>query len=336
MDLKTKGVFAAIAVTVVALVLLSGCVEPEQTDNSASVRLPIPVWNAWFAGFASAQDRGFYQDEGLEVTYNMGTPELNPVKMVVSGVDDFGVLGGPDTLLVARSKGAPIVAIAVIHHNKTFPCIASLKDSGITGVQDLEGKKIGFFYGHISTDIIRALLHKEGISYQEVDVGGYNYTPLVSGQVDAEWCFITDALVNLKHEGIELNVVSPQDYGVVVDGYTLFAREDMIKNEPEKVEKFLRATLKGVEYSLDNEEEAITFLQKREPNLEPELERERFDLINPAIDTEESARYGIGYMNREMFERAYNRMDSEGLIEQQFDVSEAYTTEFLDGIYNGS
>ena len=253
--------------------------------------------------------------------------------MVVSGADDFGVLGGPDTLLVARGKGAPIQAIAVIHHDKTFPCIASLKDSGIETVEDLEGKRIGFFYGHISTDIIRALLHQEGINYTEVDVGGYNYTPLVSEQVDAEWCFITDAVVNLKHEGIEVNVISPQDYGVVVDGYTLFAREDTIRDHPEMVEKFLRATLQGVDYALDHEEQAIEFLAEREPNLQPQLERERFDIIHPAIDTPESAKYGIGYMNEEMFERAYNRMEKEGLIETPFDVSEAYTTEFLDKIY---
>jgi len=320
------------------MVLLSGCVleQPQGQDNTASVRLPIPVWNAWFAGFASAEDAGFYAEEGLDVAYNMGTPELNPVKMVVSGSDEFGVLGGPDTLLVARGKGAPIVAIAVLHHDKTFPCIASLRNSGITTAQDLEGKKIGFFYGHISTDIIRALLHQEGIDYKEVDVGGYNYTPLVSGQVDAEWCFITDALVNLKHEGIELNVISPQDYGIVVDGYTIFATEETIREKPEMVERFLRATLKGVEYALEHEEESIGFLKAREPNLKPGLERERFDIIHPAIDTPESAELGIGYMDREMFEKAYNRMDREGLIRDGFDVSEAYTTEFLDRIYNRS
>ena len=331
-----KKILGTVLALAIVLILFSGCLAPQETSNEASVRLPIPVWNAWFAGFASAEDAGYYAEEGLDVTYNMGTPSLNPVKMVVSGADEFGVLGGPDTLLVARGKGAPIVAVAVLHHDKTFPCIASLKESGITTVQDLEGKRIGFFYGHISTDIIRALLHQEGINYQEVDVGGYNYTPLISGQVDAEWCFITDALVNLRHEGLELNVISPQDYGIVVDGYTIFATEETIRERPEMVEKFLRATLKGVEYALENEEKTIEFLKRRELNLKPELERERFDIIHPAIDTEKSEQYGLGYMNREMFEKAYNRMNSEGLIAEQFDVSEAYTTEFLDKIYGGA
>ncbi|MFH1255934.1 MAG: ABC transporter substrate-binding protein [Candidatus Diapherotrites archaeon] len=317
--------------------MLLGCpVAPENKSEyyKTSARLPIPVWNAFFGGFASALDLNYYADEGLDVTYNGGTPELNPVKMVVSGADDVGILGGPDTLLVARSKGAPIVAIAVLHHDKTFPCIATLKDSGITQVSQLEGKRIGLFYGHISTDIIRALLHQEGVeNFTEVDVGGYNYTPLISGQVDAEWCFITDAAINLAHEGVQVNVINPLDYGMAVDGYTIFTREDMIKEHPEVVEKFLRATLKGVEYSLSHEEEAIQFLAKRQKNLDPELERERFAIISPSIFPGPEGKYGIGYMNREMFERAYNRMNGEGLIAEQFDVNAAYTTYFLDRIY---
>jgi len=332
------GKIIIVVALIISVILVFGCISGDTTKNSnfeeSSVRLPIPVWNAWFAGFASAADMNYYADEGLNVTYNMGTPTLNPVKMVVSGTDDFGVLGGPDTLLVARSKGAPIVAIAVIHHDKTFPCIATLKDSGLTSVKDLEGKKIGMFYGHISTDIIRALMKQEGVNYTEVDVGGYNYTPLISGQVDAEWCFITDAVVNLKHEGVEVNVISPQDYGIVVDGYTLFTRQDVIDNNPEKVEKFLRATLKGITYALKNEEATIEFLKKREPNLNPELERERFAIVHPAIDTQKSKEFGIGYMNEEMFQKAYDRMNAQDLIENQFDISDAYDTRFLEKIYS--
>jgi NitT/TauT family transport system substrate-binding protein len=325
-----------IVIAVLLLILFAGCAnQPTQEDNKikTSVRLPISVWNAWFGSFAAAEAKGYFAEENLDVKINLGSPELNPVKMVVSGADDFGVLGGPDTLLVARSKGAPIVAIAVLQHDKTFPCIMSLKNSGITKVSDLEGKKIGFFYGHISTDIIHALLKQEGVkNYKEVDVGGYNFTPLVSGQVDAEWCFITDAVLNLKHEGIEVNVISPQDYGMIVDTQTIFTTEKMIKESPEKVEKFLRATLEGIKFSLENTEETIGFLAKKESNLVPEIERERFALINLAADNKNSKKFGLGYMNREIFERAYKRMSDNGLIEKPFDVSEAYTTQFLDKI----
>ena len=64
-------------------ILLSGCLEPtgqvvlsESEKTDASVRLPIPVWNAWFAGFASAVDKGYYAEEGLDVTYNMALQNL--------------------------------------------------------------------------------------------------------------------------------------------------------------------------------------------------------------------------------------------------------------------
>ena len=75
--------------------------------------------------------------------------------MVTVGTDTFGVLGGPDTLLVARSSGAPPQAIAIIHRNSNFACVITKKESGLNQVEQLAGKQVGFYYGHISTDVLR-------------------------------------------------------------------------------------------------------------------------------------------------------------------------------------
>src|SRR5438046_1436831 len=126
----------------------------------------------------------------------MGSKELNPVKTVATNQDTFGVLGGPDTLLVARSKGQPLQAIAVLHRNSNFPCLLALKSSGITKVEQLTGKKVGFFYGHISTDVLRSFLRKTGVKVEEVDVG-FDYTQLINGGVAAQWAFTVTAGIDL-------------------------------------------------------------------------------------------------------------------------------------------
>jgi ABC-type nitrate/sulfonate/bicarbonate transport system substrate-binding protein len=296
--------------------------------EAISVRLPIPVVESAFTPFYSAVDKGYYDDENLKVTFNLGSPETNPIKMVASGADDFGVIGGPDTLLVARSKGNPLVAIAVVHRNSNFPVILTLKDSGLTKLKDLDNKKIGFFYGHISTDVLHNLLNKYSISREEIDVG-FDYSQLIAGKIDAEWAFRTTAGLNLPYKGIEVNTISPKDYGIITHGYTIFTTEEMIENNPKLVRRFLEATIKGIEYTLENPDKALQSTLKRS-SFDPELERKRLELYNEV--TSNSEEYPIGYMDYELFKETYDRLIEEDVIENEFDVRGVFTTEFLEKI----
>ena len=122
-----------------------------------SVRLPIPFIDGGFGPFYLAIDKGYFEEEGLDVTYNFGSAEANPIKMVITGQDEIGFIGGPDTLLVARSKGHSVKAFALYHRYSDFPVLITTKESGITRVDQLDGKKVGFYYGHISTDVLRNL-----------------------------------------------------------------------------------------------------------------------------------------------------------------------------------
>jgi|SRR3989344_2152879 len=299
------------------------------TKESISVRLPIPMVEAGQTTFYVADDKGYYADEDLDVQFNLGSPETNPVKMVASGADDFGVLGGPDTLLVARSKGQPLVAIAIVHRNSDFPVILTLKDSGLTKLEDLQNKKIGFFYGHISTDVLHSLLNKYNIQHEEVDVG-MDYSQLIAKKIDAEWAFRVTAGLNLPEKGIEVNTISLADYGINTHGYTVFTTEEMIKEHPETVKKFLRATIKGIDTTLENPKEAADILAKRDAKIDRDLEYKRLLMYNEV--TSNSEEYPIGYMDDEMFEEIYDRLVKEGVITNEFDVKTAFTTEFLEGI----
>lgn len=99
------------AVVVPACSCRSNPVPPVKKQlHEVSVRFPIPMVESGQASFYLAQDRGYYEREGLKVSWQMGSKELNPIKMVAAGSDTFGVIGGPDTVLVARAQGQPVKA----------------------------------------------------------------------------------------------------------------------------------------------------------------------------------------------------------------------------------
>jgi NitT/TauT family transport system substrate-binding protein len=309
-----------------------GCQRPgtDGQKTQVSVRFPIPIIEAGQTPFYVAQDKGYYAAENLDVKFEMGSPELNPVKMVATGQNTFGILGGPDTLLVARSKGQPLEAISILHRNSNFPCLITLKKSGITTLQQLQGKKIGFYYGHISTDVLHNLLRKNNIKYTEVDTG-FDYNQLIAGQIDAEWAFTVTAGLDLPAKGVEINIISPADYGIVTQGYTVFASENTINQQPDVVTRFLRSTLHGVKDTVDNPEEANKSLLKRDPKLNEALSLKRLRAYNAV--TSNSAEYPAGYMNQEMFQTTYDRLAEEKVIGKPLNVSDAYTTRFLELVY---
>jgi len=292
-----------------------------------SVRFPIQIIEAGQTPFYVAEDKGFYKNENLVVNFQMGSRQLNPVKQVAIGQDTFGILGGPDTLLVARAKGQPLVAVGILERNANFTCLVTLKSSRITKLSQLKGKKIGFYYGHISTDVLRALLRQNRIDYTEVDVG-FDYNQLIAGKIAAQWAFTVTAGMDLPAKGVAINIISPADYGIVTQGYTIFATNKTIDEKPDVVLRFLRATFRGVKFTVAHPEEAVATLLKRDQNLDPSLSLKRLEAYNAV--TSDSKKYPPGYMDKDMFTTTYDRLAAAHVIEQPFDVSEAYTTQFLE------
>ncbi|MDO8626964.1 MAG: ABC transporter substrate-binding protein, partial [Candidatus Diapherotrites archaeon] len=196
------------------MILFSGCTLTNKAElkdenlKSVSIRFPIPIIEAGQTPFYVALNKGYYKEEGLDVKFNHGSPELNPIKMVSTNADDFGLVGGPDLLLTAKGKGQQLKALAIFHKNANFVVLIALKSSGITKLRELEGKKVGFYYGHISTDILRSLFHKEKINVSEVDIG-FDHSQLISGQIDAAHAFRQTQPINLEAKGIETNIIDP-------------------------------------------------------------------------------------------------------------------------------
>lgn len=322
-----------IVVVLVSVLLVVYLVRTHRPAREVSVRFPIPIIESGQSPFYLAEDKGYYLDEELKIRFEMGSRELKPAIMVASGLDTFGVLGGPDTLLVARSTGLPLKAIAIIHRNSNFPSLVTLKSSGITKLDQLEGRKVGFFYGHISTDVLRNLFRHQNIPVTEVNVG-FDYNQLLNGNIDAEWAFTVTAGLDLPAQGIDINVIHPEDYGIITHGYTIFARDDFIRDHPDQVLAFLRATLRGVSDAIDSPEDATAALLRRDLDLDPNISLQRQHAYN--IVTSASKDYPPGYMDRAMFQETYDRLVEENVIETVFDVSNAFTTEFVDQIYGHS
>ncbi|HYD25206.1 MAG TPA: ABC transporter substrate-binding protein [Croceibacterium sp.] len=257
-------VVLVLAVALAGWLLLSS---PQQDDATLKVRL---TWldQAQFAGVYVAEDQGFYEDAGLDVSVSPGGIEYPSIKMVAAGTDDIG-LTSADQILIAREKGIPVVALAAMYQ-KSPVVLFSLKSSGITRPEDLRGKRIGFKYGDNTEVPLRALLRRFGIGpgdYEEVAVG-YDATLLINGTVDVLPGFAMNEPLALKENGYELNEIYLSDYGINFYADVLFTRADVLEAKGEAVRKFVAATLQGYSYAIDHPDDAVaaTLRRNREGN----------------------------------------------------------------------
>lgn len=214
-----------------------------------------------FAGYYMAAEQGYYRDAGLEVEIRPRSKErIYPLDEVLSGRADFGISDA--ALVEARSLGKPVVAVATIFQESPSVYL-SLESSGINKPADFIGKKIPKTAGS-QASALKALLAQEHLLQKVKFVDStYDYKKLISGEIDVIGAYRTDQPYQLKRQGYPIHIINPVDYGINFYGDTLFTSEDYLQKNPEIVEKFRKASLRGWQYALDHSDEAIAVIKLR-------------------------------------------------------------------------
>ena len=325
-----KSKYFAIAL-VVALLVLSGCkpaVEQKPLEN-AVLKLKW-LHQAQFAGNYVAKEKGFYAEEGINVSieeFSFGNPTIGAV---ARGDADFGITGA-DELLLARAKGIPIKAIAVIYRINPV-CAYSLKKSGIAKPADFIGKKVGLERGTNVDLLYYAMMAKLGIDrskIREIAIG-YDASELLNGSTDVSTGYIINEPHQAIEAGYEVNTILMADYGAGIYADVIFATEDMLESKPMLVEGFLRATLKGWQYAIENEEEAVGIVMGYAKDRARSHEAYMLGQSVPLIHTGELR---IGEMEKSGWEQTKRVMVEQGMLKESIDLESAYTVDFTRRAY---
>jgi len=211
-----------------------------------------------FAGFYAAIDQGYYKEAGLDVTLIEATLGNKTVDEVLSGKAQYGQT--QSDLLYARLQGKPLVALApIFQHSPTALMVRA--DSDIYSPHDLIGKRVMLQMGDNAINTL-AMLHNEGVNLSDIEVVKQSYVidEMVSKTVDAMGVYIINRPYLLNKAGINYRILNPINYGIDFYGDTLFTTEEEIENNPERVERFLHATLRGWRYAMDHTNEVIDLI----------------------------------------------------------------------------
>lgn len=242
------------------------------------------VTQGQFAGYYVALDKGFYEEEGLNVTIKPGGPDVAPVQVLIGGGADVMVDWLPSAL-AAREQGAPVVNIAQPYKSSGM-MLACLKESGVTSPADFKDKTLGVWFGGNEYPFLN-WMNKLGLKTDGSAGGvtvlkqGFNVDPLLQKQAACistmtynEYWQVLDA--GIKPE--DLITFKYEDEGVATLEDGLYILEDRLKDEAfvETMAKFVRASMKGWKYAEEHSDEAaMIVLDNDETGAQTETHQKR-------------------------------------------------------------
>lgn len=330
-----------LGIMVVIGLMLAGClpvaapVTGESSEADAAELTPVKLGvgfipNVQFATFYVGIEKGFYSEEGLDVTLDYGF-EDDYLKLV--GVNELQfMVGSGDQVVLGRAQGLPVRY--VMNWYSQYPVVLFAKrDAGITQPADLAGKTIGI-PGPFGASYVafRGILEAAGLTEADVNTESIGFTQAAAvsaGTVDAAVDYAVNGPVVLAQAGIETTQITLDDY-LQMPANGLVTNETTIEENPELVAKMVRATQKANQYTLDNPDEAFAIALKVVPEAGGENEaanRAVFDAVlaywTPAVGKT------MGATDLAAWQSAAEFMRRIGLVDTLVPAEELFTNEFV-------
>jgi len=240
----------------------------------ASAQEAVSLRLNWYLGglhvpFYYGKEMGFFKQEGIDLTINEGRGSGNTVQVVAAGSDTFG-MADSSSLITTASKGADVKSVMSLLNSTGFS-VVSLASTGIKTPKDLEGKSFAVSPGDPLGQLFRALaahnnLDMSKIRFVQVDPAA-KVVAVLEKKVDALLGGADDQYFLIKYKGQVPAALRYADHGANIVGMTILTTGATIKNKPDLVRRFVKASVRSWEEAKKNPEAAVNAAMKVKPDL---------------------------------------------------------------------
>ena len=248
---------------------------------NAAGATPVMIQYDWLIGNGQIGDivaarKGWFAEEGLDVTLGGGGPNAQTLPPLLTGQAQMAQMTSSQTL-VAHGAGRPVMLFACGYQYSPYAYI-SLPRSPIRTPQDLVGKTIAVNPNGRFT--LQLIMNLHGIDPDSVKVitQGADMTALLVGQADAVTGFLTNTSA-LAALGPDRIAMTSEDAGVVSYANAYICTQEIFAAEQETLARFVRACAKGWGWAFENRKEAVDIMCDAYPNLDRAVEHATVDTV---------------------------------------------------------
>ena len=321
-------IFAKVAVTTLCGLALTA---------SPAAAQKITFTLNWVAGgdhapYFYAQKLGLYKQAGLDVDFETGRGSAASAQKVGSGQSQLGLSDMAGVLLL-RGKGADNVGLMNVYANSPQG-LYWLKSSGIQSVKDLAGKKIGNPAGDGARPMWPALARKVGIdpasvTWVNIDANA-KLGALKAKTIDATTSFFNIHHIFARELGSDMGFQAWRDVGVNPYGNSIIANRAWLNANGDKADKFVKITQKAFADCVKTPEPCIRALVEAQGALRYENELDNWHLVTMLMSDDISRTVALGWHDDKRMADDYRLVDEFLKLEKPYDVTTAYTNQFLD------
>ncbi len=288
--------------------------------------------NGYHSPFYVAKEKGWYKEAGLDVTISPGKGTADSIKTAGTGNAEFGF---PDfgALAKAVSEGVPLTAVAAFVHD-TPSGIISFADKPVKTPKDLEGKSLAVAPFGATAIMLPAFTKLAGVDMSKVNTVTYNFGAMVpsflTGKVDSTIGYYFGEYLAARTESKNKPIVWLRlaDYGINTYANGIAANNDFTAKNPKAVEAFVKTSLKALDYTFKNVDEAAGYAAKYTETPKALL-KEQLTLAMELMDTAEAKKSGYGVMTREKWASTQKLQVEYGGQKQPLPDDKLWTNKFV-------
>lgn len=292
----------------------------QSSPAAENVRVAYPSMSASAVSILIAEKEGYLKEEGLDLQLLSIRGEI-AIRTALAGEIDFFTNAG--SALAAAVRNVPVKILTVFQDKPSWDLIA---DPGIKSIAQLRGKTIGVMSPEGSLAVVaREILRKNGMDPAKdvnlVTMGGdeVRFPALQTKSIQAT-LFNSAMSIKAQKDGFN-KLASAGDYANLIEG-GIAAADVKIKQNPEKTFRFIRATLKGLDY----------FISKREPAVKYMMEALRLkdrELANAIYDVQSRLLLRDGYTDDKVLQSMIDSMKQTTKVQRDIKVSDIFDLTFV-------
>ena len=309
---------------------------PANEASTSGELTSVTYGTNWYAqaehgGFYQAVATGIYEDYGLDVTIQMGGPQVNGTQLLMGGAVDF-FMGYGSNALQAVEEGIPKVTVASIFQ-KDPQILVAHPDQNVETLEDLKGRPV-FISAAANVTYWPLLAAKYGFTEDMKRPYNFNPGPFLADKNSVQQGYLSsEPLAIQKEGGFEPVVFLLADYGYDPYSTTIETRKEIVENDPDLVQRFVDASIKGwYSYLEGDPTPGNELIKAANPEMTDEqiaygIEKMKEYGIVVSGDAEAS---GIGAMTEERWKSFYDTLVEAGVMDAGVDYTQAFTLEFVN------
>lgn len=314
-----------------SIMALSGTAASAQ--EALTVRMDFIAWGT-HAAMHLANEKGWFEEAGLDVTVQDGTGSGNTIQLVAAGQVDVGQvqLG---VMAIAKEKGADLVSIAGWFRKSDLAVLVD-RESDIKTGADLKGKSIVNFNGSPWSPYIDSFLKSYDLSQSDVSIVAVAPPALMSTYTAKQ----ADTVMTTAPFGLPIietarpsRAILMADAGIAFPSYGLIVRRETLEAKAEALNKLVDVQVRAWEYIYDGHiDEAVDAMIAQRPGLklDPVVLKGQIELYQDFIETPNSEGKPFGVQTDEDWQAAIEAMETAGIIATGRTPSDFYTNELVE------